>query len=281
MSDTRLEPLAPEFMNAYAQSEHVTGAVAQLYADGESILRLAHEPFDMPSKAGGVGDEKAPLLLAIFRRGLVLRTAELLPIAIESLNRSRLLGCAMATRGILETAAAGAYYASRLELPSGQTTLPAGYDGRLIGAVFGARFDSLKFSSSPSSLTDMLAAYDAAPKKQSPRIRSTNVLTMIEALARRAARLKEPLGKGVIQFNYAFLSDHTHPSLSGHLVYLTEKDGTLSMNLKPNDASWRSTGSMAVVCLYYSLGHLIEILSELENLESRVRKLSERVAPEA
>src|SRR5216117_722078 len=83
--------------------KNVVGAIHDL---SDFFLKSATAEFSVPSPTelharGADGVAPARSKLMFFHRLLVLRTAELLPDAVRSMNESRLISFALAARGIL------------------------------------------------------------------------------------------------------------------------------------------------------------------------------------
>jgi len=205
-----------------------------------------------------------------FRRLLALRAAELSRAAVKALNERRLLGFALNARALLESAAVAAYYLARLKtaleaVPIDQnevlTVLRMG--------LTGSRFDWRGLFRDPGAVDECVAAY-ASGAPQLVASPATNILTMLNALARRLEELQ--VGSGAqMHFAYALLSDVAHPAFGSHLVYFQTTEPLLSVGAEPADATLLGLSSIvlpryALACsaLEVCLDELLELASGLQ-----------------
>lgn len=258
------------------KNEAFEGVVKTIHDLGDFFLKSAGDGFDVPAPSeiapGAGASVAARSRLMYFHRLLILRTAALLSDAVRSMNEDRLLTFALCTRGVLETAAAGAYHAQRLAVDPEATALPYDYWQRLRGAVLASRFDWLRFFNNPAERVAMIHAYDDDPKKLLPPDPAANVLTMLDVLG---ARLRASVNKarGHVLHDYALLSDLSHPSAGSNLVFFVGASGRMRAELRPQRATQLGVATVLLPCLAYSAQALLEVLSELEDMDERIGKM--------
>ena len=250
---------------------------------GDFFLSSALAEFSVPSPAelharGADGHAVARAKLMYFHRLLILRAAELLPNALRSMNESRLVSFALAARGVLETAAVGAYHARRLAIDDSATTLPDDYWQRLRAAVLAGRFDWLRFFKDHAERLSMIYAYDNDPSKQLPPDLAANILTMLDVLGKRL-RASVAKARGIVLHDYALLSDLSHPSAGSNLVFLAEAGPRMRAELVPQRVTCLGIAELLLPCVAYSANALVEVLAELEALDERIGKMAPAAAP--
>ncbi len=213
-----------------------------------------------------------------FHRLLVLRTAALVEDAVRSLNESRLVSFALATRGLLETAAFAAYHCGKLGMTAEAVTLPEDYEERLRAAVFASRFDWLRFFTDHVARIALVDAYDADPRKQEPEVKAVNPITALDALG---ARLKPQVEKarGIVHRDYALLSDICHPSAGSQLLFFAGSEPRMKADLVPPRLTVVGIAEQLLPCLAYSMSVVMEVLADLEEIDERLGKLPATAVP--
>jgi len=247
------------------------------------LLRSATPDFGVPSPTalhahGAYSAAVARAKLMYFHRVLVLRAAELVPEAIRAINESRLVSFELSARGVLETAAAGAFHARRLALDDSATALPDDYWQRLHAAVLSGRFNWLRLFTDHATRLAMIEAYDADPKKQLPPNPATNILSMLDVLGKRL-RAQVDKARGIVLHDYALLSDLSHPSAGSNLVFLAESEPRMRAELVPRRRTVLGLAEMLLPCVAYSASALVEVLAELEQLDERLARMPAPAPP--
>ncbi len=266
---------------AGAEFERVVSTVHDMT---DFFLTAAADSFSVPSPtelaARGVGEAAAARSkLLFFNRLLYLRAAELLPDAVRAVNESRLVSFALATRGLLETAAVAGYHTQCLATEEGAAALPSDYGDRLRSAVLAGRFDWRRFLADPAARLVLIEAYDADPNDQQPPDSAKSIMTMVDKLGRRLGETI-PKARGTIQFDYALLSDICHPSAGSNLVFLAESEPRMRAELMPQRVTLLGVATMLLPCLAYSAQALRDLLAELEELDQRLTRMpTAAVAP--
>lgn len=209
--------------------------------------------------------------LQFFHRILTLRTAALLPEVVLALNDSRLLTFALAARGILETAAVAAYHAPRLVLPADEKQVPADYSARLRAAVMGSRFDWLTLFTDHAARQALIGEYDRAKdwSKLYPADAATNILTMLEALARRLNGSIDR-ARGLVFHDYSLLSDMSHPAAGSYMLFLSGVEPQMRADLLPPRTTVLALAELVLPCVGYSISTIVEVLAELEGMDQRL-----------
>jgi len=211
--------------------------------------------------------------LSFFRRLLTLRSASLISEAIPALNEARLLSFALAARGLLETAALGAYHGPKLEIALVATDLPGGYMDSLRAAVMSSRFDWVKYLSDHATRQKMIDEYSSAPREQAPADQATNVFTMVDRLADRLEGVM-PRARGIVHLDYALLSDLCHPAAGSNLVFLTgASDQQLTADLHPPRTTRLGFAEALIHSLGYSASTVVEVLAALEESNERLDRM--------
>ena len=240
-----------------------------LMAAGDAFGVLS--PVELHARGfGEVASARSRLLF--FCRLLYLRAAELLPSAVRAVNESRLISFALATRGLLETAAVAGYHAECLAIEEGATALPGDYLNRLRAAVLAGRFDWQRYFADPAARLRLIEAYDANPGDQQPPDAARNIVTMVDKLGRRLGRTI-PKARGTIHFDYALLSDICHPSAGSNLIFLAGSEPQMRAELVPQRVTLLGLATLLLPCLAYSGAALKGILAELEELDQRLTKM--------
>lgn len=256
---------------------HLRPVIDEVHDLCDFFARAAAAPFAAPAPTE-LGKKGAPaalisgVRLRLFHRLLTLRTAALLFDAVPALNESRLVTFALASRGVLETAALAAYHAPSVAIAPGATTIPSDYDQYLRAAVMSGRFDWLRFLSNHAARLELIDAYAADPKKQLPPDEAKNVSTMIEHLVRRVQKHHEK-GRGMVLLDYAMLSDLSHPAVGSHFVFMTGVDPELRADLVPPRTTLLGLAELLIPCLAYSAQAVVEVLAELEESLERLSKM--------
>lgn len=254
-----------------------------LHESSDLLLKSATAGFDLLSpdelRARGASEVAVTMTkLQFLHRLLVLRGTELVQEAVRCMNESRLVAFALAARGMLETAAFAAYHIHHLAIADGSTALPEGYDDRVRAAVFGSRFNWLKHLSDHAARLALIDGYDADPDKQEPAVRAVNVLTALDALGRRLKPL-DAKARGLVRRDYALLSDMCHPSAGSQLIFFAGPEPQLRAELTP----WRPTllgiAEQLLPTVALSAQALVDILSDLEELDGRLRKMRPAAPP--
>jgi len=243
----------------------------------EAFASIADEPFKVsaPStllSAGGTTADAIRAQLLFFHRILALRTAALLREAVVGLNESRLLAYALAVRGVLETAAVAAYHAPHLVVPAGGKIQTAEYGAHLREAAIGSRFNWLEMFTDHDARMALIDKYDAEKdwKNLWPEVAAANILTMLEALARRL-KPTMPKARGIVFHDYSLLSDICHPSAGGILPFLQSTQPEMSAGLVPPRETVFAMAEMTLPCLGYSAGVIGGVLGEIEGMAERLR----------